>query len=226
MLGGKVHVTIRSWGEGRRACALFTDARGRPLAFVKRYAEGLSPLSRDVRERLDARLGRYVRTPRTLRSGIWEDCEYDVFEVMPPGRHRRPPAQPQRVHLAIDEIRTALEDVPRPAAVAEGHVVCHTGFTPRNLRVTSDGNWWVVDWDNVRWGPRLVYELRYWTAEGAYRWRPSPEREAREVLRTLRTRGTDAEILDAIRWPGHVGTYRDIEQGIYREVERLISGRP
>jgi thymidylate kinase len=223
LLGETVHVTIRSWGEGRRACALFTDARGRPRAFVKRYAEGLSPLSRDVRERLDARLGRHVRTPRTLRSGAWEDCDYDVFEAMPPGRHRRPPAQPQRVHLAIDEIRAALADLPRPAEAAEHHVVCHTGFTPRNLRVTRDGDWWVVDWDNVRWGPRLVYELRYWAAEHAYRWRPHPEREAPEVLRTLRTRGTDAEILEAIRWPGHVGTYRSVEGSIYREVERLLS---
>jgi hypothetical protein len=215
------HVAFRAPPSGDRTCVLLMDPAGRPVGFAKTLAARLAPMSAAVRGRLADPTPQRFRVPSTIAEDEFDGVHYILFEPLPAGRHRRPPAVPEKVHAIVDEIRQRLETMRRPTDVPSHYAVCHRGFTPRNIRVTSDGRWWVFDWDTVSWAPRLTYELRYWSAEYAYRLRPRVDRDAERVLALLHERGTVDDIVEAVEWPGHRPTHRAIEREIHRAVGDL-----
>ena len=223
LLGPIEHVAIRVPPNGR-TCMLLMDGAGTPLGFVKRLAAPLSPFSAQVRDCLDRAPLRSIRVPRTVDEGRHRDQDYILFEPITAGPHRRPPSDPGHIAAIVDELRERLADIPRPAAVKDHHVVCHTGFTPRNVRVAGDGEWWLFDWDNVTWGPYLAPELRYWCADATYRWRVNPDRAARDIYARLRTRASDQDIVEATAWSGTLATYRATEQVLRATVGQLAAG--
>lgn len=211
------HVAFRIPGNPR-VSALLMDAGGRPLAFAKLLSEPDSPLVRD-----SGRLLTEVRTqtfyaPAVLDEGQLDGTSYRLQRALPEGRHRPPPHAPAALSQVVDE----LHDVLSPLCGAD-EVVCHADLTPRNLRVASDGAWWLFDWDLVRPGPRLADELRFWCAEAAYSWRGDLPTRAARVLQLLRSRGDDEEVRRAVRWPGRVmRTYRPEEHALHELVARGV----
>jgi hypothetical protein len=220
VVGAVGHVAVRIPATAR-VCVLLMDRDGRPTGFAKILDAEEPEQSSRVLKLLAEAGPRSFRVPAILAEGVFDGTAFSLSEPLPEGPHRRPPRDVVRVRAVLDEFTDHLSPIERPPAVPAHHVLCHTGFTPRNLRVTGDGGWWLFDLDNVRWGPRLAAELRYWSADFAYRARPRVGRAAAHVLRLLRERGTDDEIREAVHWPGHTRTYRHVEREIHLRVAEL-----
>lgn len=216
-------VAFRVPPNGRTSALLLDDA-GAPLAFAKVLSSAPSQLHAHIAAAM-AEADLPFSTPRVLDQGRFQEVEYRLDRPMPEGGHRRPPVVPQRVRAAVDAWQSALRAAPRPADVAASDVVCHGDFTPRNLRVAADGCWWLIDWDNARWGPRLADELHYWCADRAWRLRHRLDRDTAWILARLRERGTAAEIAAAASWADAPSrTYRAAEQRLRAAVGELASG--
>jgi hypothetical protein len=207
-----------------RVAALLMDHRGRPLAFAKH-------LSRPPCD-LELRISRVLQhghlafcTPRVMAEGEFNHIWYRMYEPLPGGLHRRPPRDPPRMRGILDAWQHTFHHLPRPPGVPQEAVVCHADFTPRNLRLATDRQWWLIDWDNARWGPRLADELHYWCAEYCWGLRPRPQRDAQRVLALLRERGTDTEIATAAEWPeAPARAYRSAELRLRALVGELARG--
>jgi hypothetical protein len=206
--------------NGRTAALLMDDA-GRPIGFAKQLTRPPPELVSRI-TRAMARPDLPFATPTTLAEGSFEGSLFRLSTPLPEGPHRRPPHRPDRVAEIVDAWQAAVREIPRPDGATGDAVVCHGDFTPRNLRVASDGRWWLIDWDSARWGPPLADELHYWCAEYGWRFRPRPRRHARRVLRLLRRRGSDRQIMEAALWPdAPPRVYRASEHRLRAEVARL-----
>lgn len=222
-VGAVSHLAFRVPGNPR-VSALAMDARGRPLAFAKLLNSVEPELPAAANAVLSAEPTASFRVPAVLDEGRFERWRYRLLRPLPEGPHRPPPRAPQRLWALVDELHDRLDVLSRPATVPAHHVVCHADLTPRNVRVATDGSWWLFDWDNLRWGPRLADELRYWSAWFAYRARPNVERDAARVLALLRQRGSDHEIREAVDWPDQVRqTYRRIEPELHAAVAAAVT---
>lgn len=216
LLGDAGYVGYRVPPNGRVA-ALLMDHRGQPLAFVKQLSRPPSDLEQQIAAALRCDCFAF-KSPQVIAVGEFKDCWYRMYSPLPSGLHHRPPRDASRLRGIIDAWQRALHHLPRPPGVIEDSVVCHADFTPRNLRRASDGQWWLIDWDNARWGPRLADELHYWCADYCWGLRPRPQRDAQRVLALLRERGTDAEIATAAEW-------RDAPARTYRSAELKLRAR-
>ena len=204
---------------------LLMDQNGSPLAFVKVGSDrrNRERMLQEVRIRKTVRegLGARVRIPRLLGDGELHGRLYTVFEPIVDGAHRRPDPDPDLVGAAITEVHERLSGLPRGASVPPHHVAGHGDFTHRNVRLGTDGALWLFDWEHVGWMPPLADELRYWTAHHAFSLMPRPARAAREIVRILRNRGSEADIAEAVAWPEF---NRRPEQAIRQAVGALVNG--
>ena len=217
LTGPVAHLAFRIPGNPR-VSALLMDAQGRPLAFVKVLSEPDSHLVRASGRLLTEVPTRSFRVPAVLDEGQLEGTAYRLQRPLPEGRHRAPPHAPVLLWEVVDELHGVLSPFFGP-----DEVVCHGDLTPRNLRVASDGAWWLFDWDLVRPGPRLADELRYWCAEAVYSWRGDLPTRAARVLRLLLARGDGEEVRRAVSWRGRVlKTYRPQEQALHQLVARGV----
>jgi hypothetical protein len=221
LVGPIGHVALRVPPAPFSPCALLLQPDGRPLAFAKGDAPALEEPEASVCDLLDSSAPRSFRVPRILAAGELGGVRYRVLQPLPEGPHRNPPFDPPRLWRIIDELREVLSPLPRPADVPAAHVPCHGDLHVRNLRVASDGGWWLFDWERFRWAPRLADELRYWSSEFGGRARRRPRDEGRQVLELLRQRGDDGDVLAAVRWPGYQPK-RTVQQEIYRSVEEAL----
>ena len=185
----------------QRVTVLLFDARAHPLAFAKLLArDEPSELSIAAQEELEAEPPTSFRIPRLLAHGRFDDMAYQLHEMLPGGRHSPPAFDPKVVHNVIDELQNRLGSLPRPAETPESYVPAHTDFLSINLRRASDGNLWLIDWDNVGWAPPLTDELAFWMGGFARRFGPTSPRRVEQVRELLRARGTDEQIATAIAW--------------------------
>jgi Ser/Thr protein kinase RdoA (MazF antagonist) len=210
-----------------RVSLLAMDAAGRPIAFAKLLNAPQPHVAAAASALLSRAPTRSFGIPLALDEGEFSGRLYRVLRPLPEGPHRPPPLDPARLADVVDEFHERLSELERPPGTPAGHVACHADLTPRNLRVASDGGWWLFDWDNVRFGPRLADELRYWCAWHAYRPKPSVERDSAAVLSLLRRRGSDSEIAEAVAWPEQVRqTYREIEPRLHAAVGAAVGAAP
>ena len=177
------------------------DSEARPLAFAKLLArDEPSVFSIAAQEKLTAQTPATFRIPQLLGHGRFDDMAYQLHETLPAGRHRQPDFDPNLVHEVIDELQDRLSSLPRPPGTPGSYVPAHTDFLSINLRRASDGNLWLIDWDNVNWAPPLTDELAYWMGGFARRFGPTSPRRVEQVRELLRARGTDEQIATAIAW--------------------------
>ena len=193
---------FRLWED--RIIALLMTHSGEPRGFVKVWRDPPGPprplhyLQPDVLARLCCGRATAFRVPALLEEGTFDGCYYELVEPLPAGPHRPLPADPAELARIFDTMHERLSAIPRPRDVPAHFVVAHGDFTPRNVRRASDGHAWIVDWEYACWAPPLLDELHFWTAEFSRRIRPRPVRDGRRVLALLRTRGSDAEIAEAL----------------------------
>lgn len=207
-----------------RVSALMMDHDGRPQGFAKLLNSPAPDRMAALSALLSSAPTSAFYSPRTLAEGERDGWHYRLLEPLPEGAHRAPPFAPQKISAVADEFHDRAGGLPRPAGKPSHYVLCHADLTPRNLRVAADGQWWLFDWDNARWGPRLSDELRYWCAWFAYRRRPDVERDAARVHGLLRRRGSEEEIQEAVHWPDRVEqTFRPIETPMLMAVGRVAA---
>lgn len=208
-----------------RVSMLAMGADGAPVAFAKLLNAPQPEFAAAAGTALMGSPTTHFRVPHTLAEGVFDGRLYRVTQPLPEGPHRSPPMDAARIAAIVDEFHARLAALPAPEGLPADHVVCHADLTPRNLRVTADGGWWLFDWDNVRWGPRLADELRYWSAWMAYRGRCDVDRDAPRVLALLRRRGTEAQIAEAVHWPEQLRqTYRPVEHELHAAVLAAVAG--
>jgi hypothetical protein len=200
------------------------DEDGVPTAFLKL---GWSSKTEDRIQRevqvlqhfVDHPPGRF-RAPQILASGEFEGERYRLFEPLPDGAHTRPSPDANRIESVVDEFRACLSDLEKPPDIPRHYVPGHGDFTHRNLRMASDGNLWLFDWEYCEWMPPLADELRYWAAHYAFAIMPRPQAVARKIVDTLRHRGTVDDIREAVAWPEF---NRPAEQAIRQAVGRIVA---
>jgi hypothetical protein len=190
---------------GDRIDALLMDQAGQPLGFIKVRWQDLESYRKELAGQLLERLAGSppvsFRVPRLLAQGELNGIHYRLLEPLPEGPHRRPPRDPERISEVVEELQGKLDDAVSHTGMAPHHVPLHGDFTPRNLRLAADGRLWLFDWEHAGYGPRLADELRYWCSDLSLRFRPRAEPAAKWIVRVLRTRGTNDEILEAVEWP-------------------------
>ena len=223
---GPVRFRPRLTSDGRVRCLLLS-ANGTPLAFAKVVASAEADGLRHEAA-VDALLAEnrpprsVLHVPRLLRHGALDGWEYLLFESLPDLGHRPLPGDPRTVARVADAIQSALSGLAGGAGRTD-HVPGHGDFTPRNARLTAGGEVWVVDWEYAQWMPRLADELRFWAAQGAMGLQLRRlDSRAQDIFATLRTRGTVADILEAVRWPEY---NTPAERAVRDRVEALARDR-
>ena len=185
----------------QRVTTLLFNEDGRILAFAKHLVrDEPSDLSIAAQELLTAQPAATFRTPALLAHGRFEDMAYHMHAPLPGGGHRQPRPDPAVIEAVVDEIQSALAGLPKPGGTPAHYVPVHRDFLAINLRRASDGHLWLIDWDNVGWGPPLTDELAYWMGGVARRVGPTGDRRTAQVHDLLRRRGTNEQIREAIEW--------------------------
>jgi hypothetical protein len=217
-IGPVARAAFRLWED--RVVALLMTASGRPCGFVKVWRDPPGPPRPDpymqpaVLSRLSVKPPSSFRVAALLLEGTLDGWLYQLFEPLPVGPHRPVAGEPRRMARIFDEMRERLGDLPRRPQVPPNHVIGHGDFTPRNVRRASDGQVWILDWEYASWSPPLVDELQFWTARFALRTMPRPGRDGRRIVALLRERGSDEDIVEALRW----GAYMTPEQSRIADV--------
>jgi hypothetical protein len=201
---------------------ILMGSRGEPLGFVKVGGRVFGGMEEAAWGLLASRPPESFRVPACLAAGEMAGVRYRLHQPLPEGPHRRPPFRPRKLWTVIDEYQRGLRDLPRPRGTDPGHAPCHGDLQVINLRVARDGNWWLFDWGGVHWGPRLGDELNYWASMFESRVRPNPQRDADQVIRLLRGRGSRGEIIEAARMLGSQPT-NEFRHELYARVRRMAS---
>ncbi|MFP5310009.1 MAG: phosphotransferase [Actinomycetes bacterium] len=126
-------------------------AGGRPLAFVRVDAD------HDAAEREQRALAvlaggdGVVHVPAPLGAGRVGPWSWTASSPLP-GRPHRPEPRPDldRVHALLQRLARV---VPRPDDTPDHWVVVHGDLAPWNLRRVLAGGTWLLDLDDVTWGP-------------------------------------------------------------------------
>jgi hypothetical protein len=204
LVGPVAHTAFRLPGLpdfAPRVTTLLFDPDDRILAFAKHIVrDEPSRLSIAAQELLTAEPPATFKTPALLAHGRFEDTAFHMHAPLPGGGHRQPHPDPEVIEGVIDEMQTKLAVLPKPADTPAHFVPVHRDFLAINLRRASDGHLWLIDWDNVGWGPPLTDELAYWMGGTARRVGPTRAGRTAQVHELLQRRGTDDQIREAIEW--------------------------
>jgi len=164
----------------RPGLALVLLRRGTPVAFVK-LRDGAAPAWRREAEAMqmvwDAAPRSFVVT-EPLGHGEVGDWSYIAAAPMPPSLHTPPESPP--LGIITGDIARALSALTRPADTPSHWTPVHGDFTPWNLRRLGH-SLYLIDWENVGWGPPGTDEVLYQAttyAIGGKAVKPTPYAEA------------------------------------------------
>lgn len=161
---------------------------GRPRAFVKLRQEGARlELSERVLTALAAAPSRHFHAPAPLASGTEDGWDWLALSPMPLFPHR-PPRHPPLARL-VEDLQDRLAPVLDDEAVPSHWRPMHGDLTPWNLRRVGPWALWLLDWEEVGWGPPGADEVYYAaTASVLLGSRPTPPPAGTEAIRFWRSR--------------------------------------
>ena len=168
---------FRSQWAKQRSSALALDEFGRPLFLVVVEPQGRASVH-------PAFSVPSFRVPACL--DIFEYGGWHVRVIEPlPRYHRATVWEPARIRRVVEDIPKSLDGLlRRPPSIPAHWGQLHGDFVPWNLRESSDGRLWLVDWEDAGWGPPLADAVRYLVAERSLRG-TAPLATARMIRRTF-----------------------------------------
>lgn len=219
IIGKVTAVAFRLPPNGRTAALVMSDSF-RSAGFIKQTPQPVTDLVHGIDQRLEDP-GTCWQAPRVFVSDTFRSVNYRFSEAIE-GAHWPLPPHDRRWLTVIREFQERTSDLLVGPATSTNAVVCHSDFTPRNLRVGADGRVRLIDWDNARFGPRLVDPLHYLCADVGWRG-GSIAATVWRVVSTLREIGTDEEILAAAEWSdAPKKAYRPVEVAIREQIAALL----
>lgn len=145
--------TVYERRRGRRGLMMLLMDGDRPVGFLKARE---NPGDGVVREEEALRLVEKSRpttfvAPRVLGSGEVAGWKYLVTSPMPARMHRMIEGEPPTA--MVEEIRSTLDELERPAKAAAEWEAFHGDFTPWNLRRIGSSVPWLIDWEDCGYAP-------------------------------------------------------------------------
>ena len=183
------------WGK-ERSSMLGLDEDGAPRVFVV-----VEPQNRgNVIERLP--VTRSFRVATCLDSFCDDRWSVRLYEPLP-RLHRPARWNAPRIRQVSEEVSRALEHVlPRAEGIPTHWRAMHGDFVPWNLREDSLGQLWLLDWEDVGWGPPLADFVRYTVAYHSLGW-TRPAQIAAVVAQTVGPESLPALAEVASFWLSH-----------------------
>lgn len=120
------------------------------------------------------------RVPRVLGECFVGEWRVRSFEPLPALHRPLALSDIPAVARVSKQVATLLETEAVPhEAVPKHWMPMHGDFVPWNVRRDRQGEIWVIDWEDVGWGPRLADLVRYASAAESLSSRPLAESIAR-----------------------------------------------
>ena len=156
----------------------------------------------DMRSRSPLRPAPSFRVPActyAMSHGRWSVREYEPL----PQFHRPASWDLERIRRVAADVSQALDGgVKRPSHIPSHWIPMHGDLVPWNLREDDSGQLWLVDWEDVGWGPPLADLFRFIVAHYSLR-RSTPTRIAARV-RSLLARESPTAVAEVTRfWLNH-----------------------
>ena len=183
------------WGK-ERSKMLGLDGNGAPHVFVV-----VEPQTREnLTERLPpTRSFRVATCIDSFRDDRWSVRLYEPL----PRLHRPARLDAPRIRRVSEEASRALEQLlPRVHGIPSHWRPMHGDFVPWNLREDSQGQLWLLDWEDAGWGPPLADFVRYVVAHHSLGW-TRPARIAADVAQTVGVESFPALAEVASFWLSH-----------------------
>jgi aminoglycoside phosphotransferase (APT) family kinase protein len=156
------------------------------------------------RETLTERLPetRSFRIAKCIDSFKNERWSVRSFEPLP-RLHRPARWDASRIRQVSEEVSRVLEQLlPRVGDIPSHWRPMHGDFVPWNLREDSQGQLWLLDWEDAGWGPPLADVVRYVVAYHSLGW-TRPDRTAAVVAQTVGLESLPALAEVASFWLSH-----------------------
>jgi len=183
------------WGK-ERSSMLGLDQDGAPRVFVV-----VEPPNREtVTDRLPAT--RSFRVATCIDSFCEDRWSVRSFEPLP-RLHRPARWDSSRIQRVSEEVSRVLEPLlPRVDGIPAHWRPMHGDFVPWNLREDSQGQLWLLDWEDAGWGPPYADLVRYIVAYHSLGW-TRPTRIAAVVAQTVGRESLPALAEVASFWLSH-----------------------
>lgn len=183
-----------------RVSSLLVDLSGKPAGFIK--VRQLFDFGEGARVVACLQQASGFRVAPAIEWGSLADCSFLLTQPLPRGLTRPVRLSQPQVAELLGEFQTLLEPL-RPDGVSPDWIALHGDPGRSNFRIAADGNLWLVDFDDVGWGPKLADWVRFVLAERVHEW-GGDRRWAKEAARVLAELGGNSEISESIRfWQEH-----------------------
>jgi glycosyltransferase involved in cell wall biosynthesis len=176
---------FRSQWAKQRSSALALDEFGTPLFLVVVEPRGRASVHPDSSVRS-------FRVPACLDSFEYDGWHVRVVEPLPK-YHRATAWEPARIRQVVEDIPQSLDGILRRPSTTPAHWgPLHGDFVPWNLRESTGGRLWLVDWEDAGWGPPLADAVRYLVADCSLKG-TSPLETSRVIQQTFDKDSIDLE---------------------------------
>ena len=176
---------FRSQWAKQRSSALALDEFGTPLFLVVVEPRGTASVHPDSSVRS-------FRVPACLDSFEYDGWHVRVVEPLPK-YHRATAWEPARIRRVVEDIPQSLDGILRRPSTTPAHWgPLHGDFVPWNLRESTGGRLWLVDWEDAGWGPPLADAVRYLVADCSLKG-TSPLETSRVIQQTFDKDSVDLE---------------------------------
>lgn len=197
--------------------ALLFMRHGTPIAFVKVRQTDLESLKNEARamQLVWQHQPRSFSVPEPLAYGEVGVWHYLAMSPLPGRTH----SVPRRTVVApiIEDIQSALRDLPRAPDTPAHWEPMHGDFTPWNLRLVRSEGLVLIDWEFSGWGPPGADEVLYTTTKAVSSKRRPDRFDEAEAVEFWHARISN--------WPNLSGRFGKYRNAMLRALEQSHPGR-